>query len=216
MDQDCIEEAIRDFRGPVVMALLIPPLADKTDREIETMSALLASDTGDTQFRSWDWRYYDSQLLRNEFSVDQDAVAEYFPLDAVLDGLFGLSGEVFGLEYRELPEPTAWHPDVRLFEVLDSLQKSAFVKKSMIDRYIEAAIGPGIEQPVQPIHRPLVRRAFGGHLDDLALEQLDTVVPREDPGLDHPVIVLHGEPSALELDRRIHRSAPNRFSSRQG
>src|SRR5207249_8025687 len=26
---------------------LIPPLADKTDREIETMSALLASDTGE-------------------------------------------------------------------------------------------------------------------------------------------------------------------------
>jgi len=98
---------------------LIPPLADKTDREIETMSALLASDTGDTQFRSWDWRYYDSQLLRNEYSVDQDEVAEYFPLDAVLDGLFGLSGEVFGLDYRELPEPTAWHPDVRLFQVLD-------------------------------------------------------------------------------------------------
>ena len=70
---------------------------------------------------------------------------------------------------------------------------------------------PGCEQPVEPIHRALVRRAFGGYLDDLALEQLDTVVLREDPGLDHPVIVLHGEPSALELDRPVHRSASTRF-----
>ncbi|HIE83911.1 MAG TPA: hypothetical protein EYQ00_08730, partial [Dehalococcoidia bacterium] len=36
----------------------------------------------------WDWRYYQQRVRQEKFSVDQFKVAEYFPLDAVLAGMF--------------------------------------------------------------------------------------------------------------------------------
>jgi hypothetical protein len=52
----------------------------------------------------------------------------------------------------------------------------------------------------------------GRHLDDLALDQLDTLVLAEDAGLSHPVILLHGEEPARELDVDSHRQPPEPVS----
>ncbi len=51
--------------------------------------------------------------------VDQNEVTEYLPLDPVLDGMFALTGEVFGLDYERVPEANAWHPSVQLFRIKD-------------------------------------------------------------------------------------------------
>ena len=64
------------------------------------MAARLAADVGDDDLQLWDWRYYDTQLRKTEYGVDVHAVAAYFPLQQVLDGLLEITGEVFGLEYR--------------------------------------------------------------------------------------------------------------------
>src|SRR5258708_12535111 len=57
----------------------------------------------------------------------------------------------------------------------------------------------------ETVDRAGVTLSDRSHLDDLALEQLDPIVLREDAHLDQPVVLLHGEPSPLELDRRVHR-----------
>jgi thimet oligopeptidase len=67
----------------------------------------------------WDWRYYHTQQLKNEFRVDALKVAEYFPLERVLEGMFDITQEMFGLRYVEIEHPEVWHPDVKLFEVYD-------------------------------------------------------------------------------------------------
>jgi len=47
--------------------------------------------------------------------------------------------------------------------------------------------------------------AYGGHLDQLALDELDPVVLVQDPGLAHPVIVVNGEaPAGNLLHARPH------------
>jgi thimet oligopeptidase len=56
---------------------------------------------------------------RTEYGVDQNVVAEYFPLDSVLEGLFRITGDVFGLTYEEL-DVVVWHPDVRTFAIHDA------------------------------------------------------------------------------------------------
>jgi thimet oligopeptidase len=98
---------------------LIGPLQAKAADELERMRRMLEADTGDTTFQSWDRRYYDDQILRREFGVDAAAVAAYFPLEQVVDGMFELCGDVFGLDFRQLPADTAWHPDVRLYSIAD-------------------------------------------------------------------------------------------------
>jgi Zn-dependent oligopeptidase len=99
---------------------LIPPLTKQGEIDVSVMGGLLESDTGDTEIQAWDWRYYDTQQRRTDYGVDPFEVAEYFPLDSVLDGMFDLVQETFGLEFREVPEPDVWHPDARLFAIHDA------------------------------------------------------------------------------------------------
>ena len=99
---------------------LIPPLTRQGEVDISVLSRLLEAETGDAQVQTWDWRYYDTQQRRTDYGVDPFEVAEYFPLDSVLGGMFDLVQETFGLEFREVPVPDVWHPDVRLFAVHDA------------------------------------------------------------------------------------------------
>lgn len=98
---------------------LVPSLTKKAHDEIAVMAARLAAEVGDDDLQQWDWRYYDTQLRRTEYGVDLHAVAAYFPLEQVVDGMLEITGEVFGLEYRPLTSASVWHPDVRSFTIVD-------------------------------------------------------------------------------------------------
>ena len=67
----------------------------------------------------WDWRFFTQDVLRERYRVDLFAVAEYFPLDAVLEGLFALYQALVGVRFTALPDANAWHPDVQLFAIHD-------------------------------------------------------------------------------------------------
>ena len=99
---------------------LVPPLTRQGETDIAAMARLLHADAGDDKIQTWDWRYYDTQQRRTDFGVDPFEVAEYFPLDGVLGGMFDLVQETFGLEFREVADPETWHPDVRLFAIHDA------------------------------------------------------------------------------------------------
>lgn len=99
---------------------LVPPLTEAGRREIAEMEAMLAEETGDpdAQLQVWDWRYYDTRLRRERHGVDPNEVAQYFPLESVLEGLFSITGDVLGLDYYPA-DIEAWHPDVRSYVVHD-------------------------------------------------------------------------------------------------
>jgi Zn-dependent oligopeptidase len=98
---------------------LIPRVSNLAQDELREMRDALRTETGDDELHPWDVRYYDNQLRRTKFGVDPDRVSEYFPLDRVWSGLFEITGDVFGLDYREVADARAWHPDVRLYEIRD-------------------------------------------------------------------------------------------------
>lgn len=95
------------------------PLSEAGHGEVKRMASMLDADSGDSTFMPYDMRYYDTLIRRNEYGVDQNVVAEYFPLDSVLEGLFRITGEVFGLRYEEI-DVEVWHPDVRTFAIHDA------------------------------------------------------------------------------------------------
>jgi thimet oligopeptidase len=99
---------------------LLPSLAETVRLELDRLEGLLAADGHDGPITAWDWRYYDDALRRSEYGVDQDRISEYFPLDPTVEGMFAITGDVFGLEYRVVPEANGWHESVRLYEILDA------------------------------------------------------------------------------------------------
>jgi thimet oligopeptidase len=99
---------------------LLPSLAGTVRRELDRLDGLLTADGHDAPITAWDWRYYDDVLRRTEYGVDQDRISEYFPLDPTMEGMFAITAEVFGLEYRVVPDSAAWHESVRLYEIRDA------------------------------------------------------------------------------------------------
>jgi Zn-dependent oligopeptidase len=100
-------------------ATLLPALEEKVRGELEALRSRLAADGHDGPVTAWDWRYYDESLLRDDYGVDQDRISEYLALEQVVDGMFALTGDVFGLDYRTVEDVRGWHPDVRAYEILD-------------------------------------------------------------------------------------------------
>jgi Zn-dependent oligopeptidase len=103
---------------------IVPQLSKKSADDIMVMTEMLRSDEsaldaelGGDQLQSWDSSFYTTQLRKRDYGIDQNEVAEYFPLERVVEGMFEITGEVFGLEYRRLPDARAWHPDVYLYEI---------------------------------------------------------------------------------------------------
>jgi len=85
------------------------PLQMAAREEIALMTDLLRADTEDesAELQTYDWQYYDTQLRKNEYGVDPNEVAQYFPLQQVLDGMFEITAEVFGpVSYTHLTLPT--------------------------------------------------------------------------------------------------------------
>ena len=100
-------------------AELLPALGEKVRADLDRLGERLNADGHDGPITAWDWRYYDDQVRRTEYGVDQDRLSEYFSLDRVMEGMFALTGDVLGLDYGEVQDAKAWDDSVRLYEIRD-------------------------------------------------------------------------------------------------
>ena len=68
-----------------------------------------------------DWRYYTNQVVQEQYQVDPFEVAAYFPLDAVLEGMFRIYEELVGVRFVQRPDvvDSAWHEDAQPFDIVD-------------------------------------------------------------------------------------------------
>lgn len=99
---------------------LVPRLQEIQTGEHDKMVAMLNEETGDSTLQQWDITYLTTKIGREEFGVDHYEIAQYFPLEAVVDGMFDLTSEMFGVSYERIDKANAWHSDVYLYEITDS------------------------------------------------------------------------------------------------
>lgn len=67
----------------------------------------------------WDVLFWAERLKEERFGLHDEQVRPFFPLPAILGGLFALARDVFGVVIEPAEQPV-WRPDVRYFEVLDA------------------------------------------------------------------------------------------------
>ena len=69
---------------------------------------------------SWDWDYYTEKVRAEKYNLDTALMKPYFELNRVLhDGVFFAAGKLFGMQFKERLDLEAYHPEARVFEVLD-------------------------------------------------------------------------------------------------
>src|SRR6185436_11123854 len=80
----------------------------------------LAQQRGANTVNIWDWRFFHNELLKTKYAVDDFEVAKYFPLDAVLEGLFGVYQHILGVTFTEAPSAPRWHADVLAYDISEA------------------------------------------------------------------------------------------------
>jgi metallopeptidase MepB len=71
-------------------------------------------------------------MVENEYSIDEQKIAEYFPLQSTIEGMLQIFEELFGLVFIQIEGAErdkisetgkgvdiVWHEDVKLFSVWD-------------------------------------------------------------------------------------------------
>jgi peptidyl-dipeptidase Dcp len=71
----------------------------------------------------WDQSYYSEKWKKEKFSINDEVLKPYFKLENVLDGLFDLTHDLFGLTFVKNDEIKGWHEDVVAYEVYDNTGK---------------------------------------------------------------------------------------------
>lgn len=100
---------------------LAPAALANAKREAEQIQAAIRADGKDFELAPWDWEYYAEKVRARNYDFDPEAVKPYFELNRVLkDGVFYALGRFYGISFRERTDLPVYHPDVRVFDVIDA------------------------------------------------------------------------------------------------
>lgn len=72
--------------------------------------------------QGWDWRYYAEKVRANKYDFDASLLRPYLSLEKVTEALFAVSNNLFGLKYVLRPDIKSYHPDVKTYEVRETLE----------------------------------------------------------------------------------------------
>ncbi|MBD9699831.1 M3 family metallopeptidase [Flavimobilis sp. GY10621] len=109
-------EAVAEMLEPLVPRAVANARAEHAD-----LAAALVADTGATDLAPSDRAFYAEHLRRERYALDDAALRPYLELDRVLnDGVFAAAHELFGITLVERTDLVGYHPEVRVWEVLDA------------------------------------------------------------------------------------------------
>jgi oligopeptidase A len=90
------------------------------ERELEELRAFARQEHGKKDLEAWDLAYYSEKLRRAKHDISQEELRPYFPVPRVLEGLFRVVHELYGLHVEAVADVDTWHPDVRFFQIHDA------------------------------------------------------------------------------------------------
>ncbi|PYY86323.1 oligopeptidase A [Pseudomonas sp. TKO26] len=164
-------------------------------RDLEQLKAY-AAEQGCPDLQSWDSGFYGEKLREQRYSVSQEALRAYFPIDKVLTGLFAIVQRLYGIEIAEQQGFDSWHPDVRLFEIKENGQH---VGRFFFDLYARANKRGGAWMDGARDRR----RTLGGELQSPVANLVCNFTPADS---GKPALLTHDEVTTLfhEFGHGLH------------
>ncbi len=87
-------------------------------REMDEITRYASEIEGHTvTIKPWDYSYYANKLKNAKYSYDEEELRPYFPLDNVINGVFGLATKLYGITFTPNDSIQVYHPDVKAYEV---------------------------------------------------------------------------------------------------
>ena len=88
------------------------------ERDLAELKAFAAAELGITDLPSPDVMFASEKLREKRYAFSDEALRQYFPEDRVIAGLFRVVENIYSVKIVE-GKASAWHQDVRFFEVQD-------------------------------------------------------------------------------------------------
>ncbi len=95
------------------------PALNRAKAEVADMQKVVDAEGHDFKIAAWDWWQYSEKVRKAKFDLDESALKPYLSLDNVLNGVFETTNKLWGLEFEEIHDIDTYHPDARVWEVLD-------------------------------------------------------------------------------------------------
>src|SRR5690606_4668686 len=111
-------------KTPKAVFDLLDPVWEKArekaaDDEIE-LQRVAAAVGSNEKLAAWDWRFYQERLRAEKYAFDEAELKPYLQLDKIIEACFHVATRLFDVTFVEKQGIPAWHPDVRVFDVLNA------------------------------------------------------------------------------------------------
>ncbi|KAL6817540.1 metallopeptidase MepB [Trichoderma camerunense] len=200
---------------------LVSMLSETANAEVENLKAMKKNDVEsrgesfDGNYYFWDHAFYNRLMMEREYELDQQQLAEYFPLLSTIESMLEINQHLFGLVFTEITKPNQdsgvtlgyyksaemlWHDDVRVFGVWNDKQEGGdFVGYLYLDLYDRKGKPPNAcNVPIRP----------GCILPDGSRQSPATALlfDFEKPSVTNPTLLQHRDVILLfhELGHGIH------------
>ena len=90
----------------------------QAQREFSELAAFAQEHLGLSELQPWDVTYVAEKLKLHQYSVSQEELRPYFPVDQVMKGLFETASRLFGVSFQQATDFESYHPDVRYYQVM--------------------------------------------------------------------------------------------------
>lgn len=96
------------------------PALNKAKEEVADMQKIIDAEGGNFKLQPWDWWYYAEKVRTEKYALDAEMLRPYFKIENVIDGAFGVATKLYGLKFVQKKNIPVYHPDVKVFEVLEA------------------------------------------------------------------------------------------------
>jgi oligopeptidase A len=106
-------------------------------REFAEIEDMAKRNGFEEKLAQWDLAFWSERLKEERFGLTDDMLRPYFPMPRVLEGMFGLAEDLFGIKIMSADgDAPIWHEDVKYFLVYEQGEKIASF-------YLDAYSRPG-------------------------------------------------------------------------
>jgi peptidyl-dipeptidase Dcp len=89
--------------------------------ETVELADMVATEGQNHSVQPWDWRHYSEKVRSERYAFNEAEVKPYLQLEKMIEAAFYTAERLFGVTFRKVDDVTAYHPDVRVFEALNSV-----------------------------------------------------------------------------------------------
>ncbi len=98
-------------------------LADRTKQyaksDFDELKKFVSESTNLDHIEASDIAYYSEKLRQKKFSISQEELRRYFPVNQVINGLFEITKKLYGVNIKKRNGVQVWHYDVNFFDIFD-------------------------------------------------------------------------------------------------